>query len=234
MILVLPSPAPDVISRAKAPDGKPWPLPSILVDGSEQTPIAFGHVPAVWEEGAPVHYGQLDPKPDAVFRKIASPYPWRCERANLSEGDYQLEDPRSPGAPIPNWCAVETKRGDLVASMTVGRDRLAAEFARLAPYKYPMLIASTSAERLIGLDGLRQPRAAQGREASLVGSIVGLANDYRIPWLMMPDRVTAEYMTAWVLLRNWRVWLVEVPEGLRECRRLAECERLANGEGVRA
>ncbi len=234
MILVLPSPAPIEIGRTKAPDRLSWPPPSILVDTSEQTPIAFGHIPALWEEGAPVHYGQIDPRPDPLFRKLSTPYPWRCVRANLSEGDYSLEDPRTPGAPIPNWCAIETKRGDLVASMTVGRERLAAEFARLAPYRYPALVSCVSAERLIGIDGLRQPRAAQGREACLLGSVIGLANDYRIPPHMMPDRVTAEYMVAWLLLRNWRTWLVEVPEGLRECRRLAECEKAAKGEAVRA
>lgn len=234
MILVLPNPAPDVIARAKAPDGKSWPPPSVLVDSSEQTPIAFGHVPALWEEGAPVHYGNVDDSPDPLFRKLASPYPWRCSRANLGEGDYQLEDPRTPGAPIPLWCAVETKRGDLVASMTVGRARLEAEFARLASYRYPSLVANVSAEKLIGLGGLRQPRAAQGREASLVGSICGLANDYRIPWTMMPDGVTAEYMVAWTLLRNWRTWLVEVPEGLAEVRRTAECAKAQRGEAVRA
>lgn len=224
-IVIVPDPAPDVISHACAPDRLPWPSPPILVDTSEQTPIAFGHVPAMWEEGAPVHYGQRDAHPHSIFRRLVSPYPWRCIRANLAEGDYQLEDPRTPGAPIPMWCAIETKRNDLVSSMTAGRVRLEAEFARLAGYKYPALVACVSNERLLGLNDLKQPRNAEGKELSLIGTYIALSFDYRVPWEAMPDRAVAEYEVAWRLLRAWRVWLCEVPEGLAEVRRIEANDR---------
>ncbi len=277
MILVLPSPAPIEIGRARAPDGLPWPpIFGVAVDTSEQDPLAFGYHPAAWETDAPVHYGNLVEKPDAMFdrlRKTRLPYPWRSERCNLGEGDYALLDPRT-GKPIPQWCAIETKRGDFVSSMTAGHDRLEAEMARLAGYAFPALVASCSVERLIGADGqetaagmreraaqvaeredfvdagecasavralslssgvpLTQPRAAMGKEASLIGTMLALSRRYRIPWYPMPTRVIAEYTVAWLLAEAWKTWLVEVPEGLRECRRLAECERAAKGEAVRA
>lgn len=240
-MIILPDFPPIVaaaIARAKAPDGKPWPKPFVAVDSSEQTPLAFGHVPAMWEESAPVHYGQIDERRRPLFDRLKSRYPWRCERANLGEGDYQLVDPRT-GTPIPRWCAVETKRADLVASLTVGHDRLEAEMARLAPYAFPALVASCSVERLVGADGpdgipLRQPRAAEGREVSLIGSMLALSRRYRIPWYPMPTVEIAEYTVAWLLLDAWRTWLVTVPEGLMACRVADQLERKQIGEAVPA
>lgn len=278
-MIILPDFPPTVaatIARTKAPDGLPWPKPHVAVDSSEQTPIAFGHVPAMWEESAPVHYGQIDELRRPLFDRLKSRYPWRCERAKLGEGDYQLVDPRT-GAPIPRWAAVETKRADLVASLTVGHDRLESEMARLAPYAFPALVASCSVERLVGADGqetaegmreraaavaeaawasdgadfgcagdairalslttgipLRQPRAAEGKEVSLIGSMLALSRRYRIPWYPMPTVEIAEYTVAWLLLDAWRTWLVEVSEGLAACRVAEQLERKQSGEAVPA
>lgn len=198
----------------KAPDGLPWPdIIGIACDTSEQDVIAFGHVPAEWGVGAPVHYGQLDETPHPLFEPLG--YPWRCERANLGEGDYALLGP--DGAPIPRWCAIETKRNDLVSSFTANRVALEAEFKRLAPYRFPCLVACVSTERLVGATG-RQPRAAASKERSLIGTLMALSTDYRVPMYLMPDRTWAEYTTAWILLRTWRQWLTENPDGLAATR----------------
>ncbi len=205
-------------SPTKAPDGDPWPKPRVACDTSEQNVLAFGHVPAEWTASAPVHYGQLDETPPPLFEPLR--YPWHCERANLGEGDYQLLGP--DGAPLPKWCAVETKRRDLVSSLTAGHDRLEAEMVRLSAYRFPFLVADVSTERLLGAHG-NQPRAAAMKERSLLGVILAFANDYRIPFVLMADRVWAEHAVAWVLLRNWRRWLRENPDGLA-----SERLRLAN------
>lgn len=81
---------------------------------------------------------------------------------------------------------------------------------------------------------LRQPRAAEGKEASLIGSMLALSRRYRIPWYPMPNAEIAEYTVAWLLLDAWRTWLVTVPEGLAACRVAEQLERKQAGEAVTA
>lgn len=266
---------------ARAPDGKPWPVPRVCVDTSEQTPLAFGHVPAAWEPNAPVHHGQVDhrklgdPLFAALGRRFHVPYPWHCSRANLQEGDYQLQDVRT-GAPLANFAAIETKRGDLVSSLTWGHERLEDEFRRLRAYRFRALVAAVSVECVAGMntveemaeriadalaedaDGavpeetragwvraaaaalgaslprpLQQPRGAEGKEASLIGSILSLGWDNAVPVHMMPNPSRAEYMVAFLLQRAWKVALTENPPLLAEVRRLEAIDR-AHGRPVPA
>jgi hypothetical protein len=157
-------------------------------------------------------------------------YPWHATRANLGEGDYQLLDPRA-GAPLPHFAAIETKRKDLVSSLTWGHDRLEAEFARLAPYRFKALVATVSMECIVGSGPGKQPTGAVGKEASLVGSILALSWDYRVPIYCMPNVDFAEYIVAFLLARAWKVALSEDGGLLTECRRLEALERATGGVG---
>jgi hypothetical protein len=216
----------------RAPDRLPWPSPRVAVDTSEQNPLTFGYVAAAWEPNAPVHHGQIDadkcdPK-HHLFRLLGErsrlPYPWHAERANLGEGDYQLLDVRS-GAPIPHLCAIETKRADLVASYTGGRDRLEAEFLRMRPYRFKAIVATCSLERLVGKSTERQPSAAVGKEAGLIGSILALSWDHGVQPFFMPSADHAEYIVAFLLARAWRLALSEDPPMLAAVRLVEANER---------
>ena len=135
----------------KAPDGKPWPLPFVGVDTSEQRPWALGFVPAPWREGAPVHHGELaDPGYSLVTQLLEGP--WPSTRANLETGDYQLLD--GHGVPLPPAVApcIERKApGDLVGSLTAGHDRfIDGEIPRLAAFRVPVVITEAPIEWLLG------------------------------------------------------------------------------------
>lgn len=134
-----------------APDGKPWPLPFVGVDTSEQRPFAFGFTPAPWREGAPVHHGEVaDPGYSLVTQLLEGP--WPSARANLETGDYQLLD--GHGCPLPAAAApcIERKApGDLVGSLTAGHDRfIDGEIPRLAAFRAPVVIAEAPIEWLLG------------------------------------------------------------------------------------
>jgi hypothetical protein len=227
------------VTASRAPDGLAWPSPPVLVDTSEQTPLAFGHVPAMWEAGAPVHHGQIDahrcdPR-HPLFGLLGSrsrlPYPWPCIRANLAEGDYQLLDVRT-GMALDRFAAIETKRGDLVSSYTYGRDRLEEEFARMRSYRFRAIVATVSMEALVGTGTARQPSGARGKEASLIGSILALSWDYGVQPFFMPDPEHAEYMVAFLLARAWRLALTEDPSLLAAVR-LAEMNDAAHARPER-
>lgn len=135
----------------KAPDGKPWPMPFVGVDTSEQRPWAFGFTPAPWREGAPVHHGELaDPGYSLVTQLLEGP--WPSARANLETGDYQLLD--GHGRPLPAGVApcIERKAaGDLVGSLTAGHDRfIDREMPRLAAFRVPVVVAEAPLEWLLG------------------------------------------------------------------------------------
>lgn len=248
------------VSKGKAPDGKPWPLPSVAVDNREQHPYALGHVPAPWireGERGPVHLGQLDA---GSLITTMMDGPWHTKRATLSEGDYQLLGP--DGTPIDGACVIERKSmADLRGSLSVGHERLMAEMMRMSPWTTPVLIVEAPIEVLLGarselvvaLEAARvflagsiapawfdafgqsspeiddavahladvlghQPedRARPGRVTtqSLIGSLLSIITDHRIPTLLLPSRAWAEYAAAWILRRSWRRWLIDHPEGL--------------------
>lgn len=67
-----------------------------------------------------------------------------------------------------------------------------------------------------------QARAARVTTQSLLGSLLSIITDHRIPTLLLPSRAWAEYAAAWILRRSWRRWLLDHPEGLA-----AERARLA-------
>jgi hypothetical protein len=155
-------------SRARAPDGLPWPSPRVAVDTAEQLPWAFGHVPAPRRregERGPVHLGERDPD-SLVCTMLGGP--WESERANLQEGDYQLLGPH--GAPIAGALCIERKSmADLRGSLSRGHDRLMAEMERMAPYTHPVLIVEAPIEVLLG-DMSGAVRALEYARRALVGA----------------------------------------------------------------
>lgn len=155
----------------RAPDGKPWPLPFIACDTSEQKPFAWGFVPAPWREGAPVHHGETaDPGYSLVTELLEGP--WPSTRANLQTGDYQLLD--GHGRPLPPTVApcIERKApGDLVGSLTGGHDRfIDGEIPRLAAFRVPVVIAEAPVEWLLG--GRSPALVALGALRERVGAIL--------------------------------------------------------------
>lgn len=155
----------------KAPDGKPWPLPFVGVDTSEQRPWAFGFTPAPWREGAPAHHGELaDPGYSLVTQLLEGP--WPSTRTNLETGDYQLLD--GHGRPLPAGVApcIERKApGDLVGSLTAGHDRfIDREMPRLALFRVPVVVAEAPIEWLLG--GRSQPLVALFGLRDWIGGIL--------------------------------------------------------------
>ncbi len=242
-------------SSTKGPDGKPWPLPRVAVDTAEQLQWAFGYCPAPrLQEGArgPVHHGKV--AESSLVNELLDG-PWHCERANLFTADYQLLGP--DGLPIDGLVAVERKSfGDLVGSLTKGRETFMAEMERLGKFRFPLVVVEAPIEALIGsrsglllalqeawkgwggalnaggwqvfgesLDDLRRRHDAIGdylegiwaeRESrtsvsarSLLGTLLSILTDHRIPVLLLPNRGWAEYTAAWALRRAWRRWLTE-------------------------
>ncbi len=70
---------------------------------------------------------------------------------------------------------------------------------------------------LAGLDFERANRSSVPAR-SLLGTTLSIIVDYQIPILFLPVRGWAEYVTAWMLRRSWRRWLIEHPEGLAAAR----------------
>lgn len=138
-------------SKTRAPDGKPWPLPYVAVDTSEQAPWAMGFVPAPWRDNAPVHLGEAaDPGYSLVNQLLDGP--WPSTRSNLETGDYQLLDGHGNPLPPDRAPCIERKNpSDLIGSLTAGHDRfIDGEMPRLAAFRTPVVIAEASIEWLIG------------------------------------------------------------------------------------
>lgn len=133
----------------KAPDGKPFPLPFVAVDSSEQAPWAMGFHPAPWRDSAPVHLYERSPV--SLVNELLEG-PWPTTRANLMTGDYQLLDGHGVSLPEERAPCIERKApGDLVGSLTAGHDRFVdGEMPRLARFRVPVVICEAPIEWLLG------------------------------------------------------------------------------------
>lgn len=75
---------------------------------------------------------------------------------------------------------------------------------------------------VLGHQSEERTRPGRVTTQSLLGSLLSIITDHRIPTLLLPSRAWAEYAAAWILRRSWRRWLIDHPEGLA-----AERARLA-------
>ena len=71
-------------------------------------------------------------------------------------------------------------------------------------------IVATIAEA-IGHEDIDVHRPGRVSHRSLIGSVLSIMTDHRVPVLFLPSREWAEYAAAWVLRRAWRRWLADDP-----------------------
>jgi ERCC4-type nuclease len=151
------------------------PPPIVVVDSREQRPFTFD--------------GGL------IVEMLGGPWPTIVR--GLPEGDYALD-----GAPE-RYIALERKSAqDLVGSVTHGRERFMREMDRLAAYRFPAVIVEASIEWVV--EGFYHParRMPAGvTPRSVLGSVLAIANDRRIPVWFVSSRVLAEYTAGWLLRR---------------------------------
>ena len=200
----------------KAPDGKPWPRPRVLVSRREQRPYAFGWKPLLQpEEGAriPIHLHEALPH-SLVVRELGGPYhvDWTPTDAPLLTADYTLSHPQN-GTAMEALVLVEAKRNDLAASLTHGHDALMAEMERMRVAKHRYLVAAASG------DDLMEGRCGcASRVKAMVHCLESIAMRCGVQVRQYASQSRAEYVIALVLQRAWR-------EHLTECAESLACER---------
>lgn len=211
---------------AKASDGKPYPLPRILVSRREQRPHAFGWQPVAQPEEGPrvaLHTGR-PLAASLVTRELGGPLPcdWTAEGAPMLTADYTLRHPEH-GRAMDELILIERKSRDLASSLTHGHDRLLAECKRMAGARFKYLIADSTSDDLI------EGRCGCGtRVKAMVHCLESIAMKHDVQVRLYKGAAWAEYVTALVLQRAWRGYLETHPESLR-CARASEADLPAPG-----
>lgn len=117
----------------------------------------------------------------------------RTVRAALPAGDYSL-------AEYEQRVAVERKTlNDLVTTVIHDRERFKAELEKLATYDAACIVAEADLRDL-----LEQRYHGRAHPNSVVGSLIAIAVDFRIPVFFCGDRDAAERFTQGYLLRYWK------------------------------
>ena len=131
-----------------------------------------------------------------VDTREQAPYPftesgYSIVREALPEGDYGVL-----GLP---YVAVERKSlNDLIGSLTFGRERFFRELARLRSYRVCAIVVEASLS-----DILQHHYESAAAPASIVGSLLAIVADMRIPVLLCGDRPAAQAATLRLLERAW-------------------------------
>lgn len=236
-------------SKSRAPDGRPWPRPRVAVSATDIRPYTFGNpdpkslittlLDGPWDaECATLSVGDY-----ALLGPDGAPLEGVCVirrrncvdiRASLSRGHAALMDEM---AQMSTWktplliieAPVEVllggRSGLVVALEAVHRfmtHSISPAYVDAWGQRSPEIDeAVVYLANLLGHEPNEDPGTGKVPPQSLLGSLLSIITDHRIPTLLLPSRAWAEYAAAWVLRRSWRRWLIDHPEGLE-----AERERL--------
>lgn len=135
--------------------------------------------------------------------------PWhlpgrRVVRRALPAGDYSIEG-------LETRAAIERKSlGDLVGSLTAGRDRFDRELARLATYDRAVIVV----EAPLGAVIERRYRYSQVSPSAIIGSIASIEARHGISTIWAGSAVYAAHL-ADAILAKWAKHLLD-PERLAE------------------
>lgn len=229
-------------SKTRAPDGRHWPRPRIAFDDPAPRPYTFGNrdpqsLVATLLDGAwDVERAGLSVGDYALLGPDGAPLDGVCVvkrksytdvRASLTRGHAALMDEM---AQMPTWktplliieAPVEVllggRSGLVVALEAVHRfmrDSVAPAYTDAWEQRSPEIDETIAyLANLLGHEPNEDPGTGKVAPQSLLGSLLSIITDHRIPALLLPSRAWAEYAVAWVLRRSWRRWLIDHPEGL--------------------
>lgn len=236
--------------KTRAPDGRPWPRPRVAVSATDTRPYNFGNddpqslvttmLDGPWDVvRAPMDVGDyvlLSPTGNTIEDVcIIKRKSFTDIRASLTRGHAAL---MAEMAQMSTWCTplliieapVEVllggRSGLVVALEAVHRfmtHSISPAYVDAWGQRSPEIDeAVVYLANLLGHEPNEDPGTGKVAPQSLLGSLLSIITDHRVPTLLLPSRAWAEYAAAWVLRRSWRRWLIDHPEGLE-----AERARLA-------
>lgn len=236
-------------SKSRAPDGRPWPRPRIAVSTTDTRPYHFGNgdpqslVATLLDGPWDVARVPLDVGDYALLGPDGNPIASACVVKRKSYVDIRASLTRGHAALMAEMAQMSTWKTPLLiieapAEVLLG-GRSGLVVALEAVHRFmthsisPAYVdawgqrspeideAVVYLANLLGHEPSEDPGTGKVPPQSLLGSLLSIITDHRVPTLLLPSRAWAEYAAAWVLRRSWRRWLIDHPEGLE-----AERERL--------
>lgn len=136
---------------------------------------------------------------------------WNCAVLGLDTGDYSvvMADLYEPSKTSDQIVIERKSLQDLYQSVTRGRRRFEAEFARMASYGYAALVIEADWPAIMQPnEHLRRPTSVSPK--SVARTILAWSQRYKVHVFTCPDRDFAEQLT-FRLLERW--WLDHRPQG---------------------
>lgn len=237
-------------SKSRAPDGKAWPRPRVAISATDSRPYNFGNadpqslittlLDGPWDVArVPLAVGDM-----ALLRPDGAPLEGVCVVKRKSYTDVRASLTRGHAALMAEMAQMSTWKMPLliieapVEVLLGGRSGLVVALEAVHKFmggsvanayfdawgqRSPEIDEATAyLAGVLGHEPNEDPGTGKVAPQSLLGSLLSIITDHRIPTLLLPSRAWAEYAAAWVLRRSWRRWLIDHPEGLEAERKRLE------------